>query len=386
MTSPTSFYGTRNCLEGYSFTEWPDLSTDRSPPNCAQKTSKYIPPIELCPRDGSSKNALFLVAIARTIGAYCGTSDVLLAIQTSHDNSTGFLRITWDGEKLWDELIHEVDTAIQGKYKHPTSIATVREILSLADYQHPCIALCRFDKVNSQVTGDYPTVFAFSHSSSCLELLSSTSAMHPTVSTQILAQISDLIRYASQHTSAKVSATPDLSPELLSIYEKGTDEDIIAAYPHLSPVKFAPEYLTQRFHDMPQETALRWYSNLSLDSPELSFESISYLEFHKKSNQIARWLLSLGLEQEGRVAVCLDRNLVFHTVMIGIMRAGGCYVPVSSPPFYAYTFLMIEQDRSRTSIGAKKVYCQRFRCSICLDFVKHHYRGFIWIRRHLPRR
>lgn len=345
MTFPTFFYGTRNCLEGYSFAEWPDLSSDRSPSNYIQKTSKYIPPIESCAQDGSSKISLFLVAIAKTIGAYCGTSDVLLAIQTSHDNSTGLLRITWDAERLWDELIHEVDSIIQGKHKHPTSIATVQGILSLADYQHPCIALCRFEKADSQVSRDYPTVFSFSHSSSSLELLSSTLAMHSTVSTQILAQVSDLIQYASQHTSAKISATPDFSPEVLSIYERGSDEDVVAAYPHISPVKFAPEYLTKRSHDMPQEMALRWYSNLSLDSLELSFESISYLEFHKKSNQIARWLLSLGLEQEGRVAVCLDRNLVFHTVMIGIMRAGGCYVPVSSLLFYVYAFLMVEQDR-----------------------------------------
>ncbi|KIM49051.1 hypothetical protein M413DRAFT_438219 [Hebeloma cylindrosporum] len=328
MAFPTFFYGTRNCLEGYSFTEWPDLSMNRSPSDCTQKTSKYIPPAESCPPYGSSKNSLFLVAIARTIGAYCGTSDVLLAIQTGRDNSTGLLRITWDGERQWDELIHEVDAIFKGKYRHPTSIAAVRESLSLANFQHPCIALCRFDKVNSQIAGGYSTVFSFSHSSSSLELLSSTSAMHSTVSTQILAQVSDLIRYASQHTSAKVSATPDFSFELLSICEKGSDEEVVAAYPHLFPVKFAPDYLTRRSNDMPQEMALRWYPNLSLDSPELSFESMSYLEFHKKSNQIARWLLGLGLEQEGRVAVCLDRNLLFHIIMIGIMRAGGCYVPI----------------------------------------------------------
>ncbi|KAI6005462.1 hypothetical protein EDD15DRAFT_2211895 [Pisolithus albus] len=32
---------------------------------------------------------------------------------------------------------------------------------------------------------------------------------------------------------------------------------------------------------------------------------------------------------EDKVAVCIDRNPMFHVVLFGILRSCGCYVPVS---------------------------------------------------------
>ncbi|KAG6898366.1 NRPS [Termitomyces sp. T32_za158] len=93
-------------------------------------------------------------------------------------------------------------------------------------------------------------------------------------------------------------------------------------------MSFATDYLSNRSVTHPNSIALQWYSDLSPDMPLHKSESLSYLSLHRMANQTARWLRKVGLETEDRVAICMTRNVLFHVAMIGIMRAGGCYVPI----------------------------------------------------------
>ncbi|KAF9483747.1 peptide synthetase [Pholiota conissans] len=313
-------------LADYAFSEWPDLSAHRSPLHCAHITSSQLAPIDVAKEP--SRNSFIILAIARIIGAYCGTNDLLLGVQTTRDGVIGLLRVAWNDEQRWETLFLTLTNSLSDAPNYPVSVSQVRNTLSLGDNQYPCLALCSFGQCALQSNSDYPATFSYDSSTRILKLSASIAVLHSTVSSQIMAQVQRLLDWAPHHASSFFANLPSFPSDVMSISERATDEEVALAYPHLPPVSFAPDYLALRAKDMPNSTAVRWYPELSLESPKQNYESISYLDLHRKANQVARWLLRNGLQPEGRVAVCLDRDLKFHIIMMGVMRAGGCYVPI----------------------------------------------------------
>ncbi|MGC5700440.1 amino acid adenylation domain-containing protein [Pseudomonas sp. NFXW11] len=61
---------------------------------------------------------------------------------------------------------------------------------------------------------------------------------------------------------------------------------------------------------------------------------LSYGELNRRANRLARQLLELGVRPDDRVALCLPRGPHLLTGMLGILKAGGCYVPIdpAQPP------------------------------------------------------
>jgi amino acid adenylation domain-containing protein len=55
---------------------------------------------------------------------------------------------------------------------------------------------------------------------------------------------------------------------------------------------------------------------------------LTYQELNEKSNRIAHWLIEQGIERESRVALLLERNQGFIIALLGVMKAGACYVPL----------------------------------------------------------
>src|SRR5260370_4415317 len=55
---------------------------------------------------------------------------------------------------------------------------------------------------------------------------------------------------------------------------------------------------------------------------------LSYGELEASANQLAHHLLSLGLEREAEVGLCLGHSLSFEIAALGILKAGGAYLPL----------------------------------------------------------
>ena len=75
--------------------------------------------------------------------------------------------------------------------------------------------------------------------------------------------------------------------------------------------------------------------NRSPDSIALVFESneklsysTTYKELDRFSNQLARQLISQGIGPEDRVAILLERGIELIVSILGILKAGACYVPI----------------------------------------------------------
>lgn len=72
-------------------------------------------------------------------------------------------------------------------------------------------------------------------------------------------------------------------------------------------------------------------------------ENLTYEEIDILSNQIARFLQKQGIEPEKRVVLCLERSWELIVAMLGVVKAGGVYVPVD-PVFPAQRIEFIVSD------------------------------------------
>ncbi len=58
--------------------------------------------------------------------------------------------------------------------------------------------------------------------------------------------------------------------------------------------------------------------------------SLSYGELNARANQLAHYLIGLGVKADDRVAICCPRNTDLIVGLLGILKAGGAYVPLDA--------------------------------------------------------
>ncbi|MFP2911577.1 amino acid adenylation domain-containing protein, partial [Pyxidicoccus sp. 3LFB2] len=63
---------------------------------------------------------------------------------------------------------------------------------------------------------------------------------------------------------------------------------------------------------------------------EYQGETLKYAELNGRANQLAHHLRSLGVGPEVRVGLCVERSLELVVSMLGILKAGGVYVPLDA--------------------------------------------------------
>ncbi|TAE52311.1 MAG: amino acid adenylation domain-containing protein, partial [Nostocales cyanobacterium] len=56
-------------------------------------------------------------------------------------------------------------------------------------------------------------------------------------------------------------------------------------------------------------------------------QKLTYLELNQKANQLANYLISLGVKPDTLVGICVERSLEMMVGILGILKAGGAYVP-----------------------------------------------------------
>ncbi|WP_113925697.1 non-ribosomal peptide synthetase [Cognataquiflexum aquatile] len=94
------------------------------------------------------------------------------------------------------------------------------------------------------------------------------------------------------------------------------------------------ESFNSKVQDLPpQITILNMFEEQVEKSPEaiaVEFEGkkLTYSALNKRSNQLANFLLKKNLRPESLVPICLDRSLEMIVGILGILKAGGGYVPI----------------------------------------------------------
>jgi aspartate racemase len=57
-------------------------------------------------------------------------------------------------------------------------------------------------------------------------------------------------------------------------------------------------------------------------------KKLSYLALNRYANQVAHYLISLGVQPEMLIGICADRSLKMVIAILGILKAGGAFVPL----------------------------------------------------------
>ncbi|RMH66210.1 MAG: amino acid adenylation domain-containing protein [Calditrichaeota bacterium] len=86
------------------------------------------------------------------------------------------------------------------------------------------------------------------------------------------------------------------------------------------------------------------------DHPALQFgeKRMSYRELDQRSSELAAQLLEKGVHTETRVGICLHRSFEMFISILGVMKAGGAYLPLD--PGYPSERLAYMMDDARTPV------------------------------------
>ncbi len=90
------------------------------------------------------------------------------------------------------------------------------------------------------------------------------------------------------------------------------------------------------------------------EAPAVYFENqqLSYRQLNAQANRLANYLQKLGIQTEDRVGLCVERSLEMIIGILGIMKAGGAYLPLD--PTYPPERLQYMLEDSRVSVMLTK--------------------------------
>lgn len=123
-----------------------------------------------------------------------------------------------------------------------------------------------------------------------------------------------------------------------SIFDK---DALLPDYENWPKVSYDQLFLTQ-CQDKPEKPAV--VSNN---------DTLNYEELELRSSQWAYWLSSDGVKRGDRVLVCMERCVELPAVLLGILRAGACYVPVD-PGFPPDRINIIIEDSDAVAVITDK--------------------------------
>jgi len=85
------------------------------------------------------------------------------------------------------------------------------------------------------------------------------------------------------------------------------------------------EYREECVHELFEEQARRSAGDVAI---EFEGQQLTYGELNERANQLAHYLRRIGIRPEVRVGICMERSLEMVVGLLGILKAGGTYVPL----------------------------------------------------------
>jgi amino acid adenylation domain-containing protein len=97
-------------------------------------------------------------------------------------------------------------------------------------------------------------------------------------------------------------------------------------------------------HTLIAEQAERRPTNIAVSFKD---KRLTYAELEEKSNQLAHYLINLGIEVESLVGLYVERSIEMVIAILGILKSGAAYVPIDPDLPAARIKLMMEDAKPR---------------------------------------
>ncbi|MEO1433703.1 MAG: amino acid adenylation domain-containing protein, partial [Cyanobacteria bacterium J06633_8] len=112
------------------------------------------------------------------------------------------------------------------------------------------------------------------------------------------------------------------------------------------------EYPKQCIHELFEAQVER---NKNATAVIFEDENLTYQELNIKTNQVAHYLRSIGVEPEVLVGICLERSVEMVIAILAILKAGGAYVPLDPDyPTERLNFIQ-EETQLKTVLTQEKI-------------------------------
>ncbi len=108
------------------------------------------------------------------------------------------------------------------------------------------------------------------------------------------------------------------------------------------------------------------------DAVAVVFEAqqLTYRELNRRANQLAHYLLTLGVGPDVLVGICVERSLEMVVGLLGILKAGGAYVPLDPEYSKSRLAFMLHDTQAPILLTQKRLHeClpQSVAKVVCLD-------------------
>ncbi|AQR78428.1 non-ribosomal peptide synthetase [Paenibacillus larvae] len=153
-----------------------------------------------------------------------------------------------------------------------------------------------------------------------------------------------LLQAAGNRPDQRINSVDILTDEDLNMYQKLNRTE--TPYPE-----------NQTIHGMFEQAASRFPEHLALASQQ---EEYTYAALNRRANQIAHLLLEKEVRKGDFVTIFMDRSLETIISLLGIMKAGGVYVPVDPDHPEERNSYIVEDTRS-AFILTKQIYADKAR-------------------------
>lgn len=104
--------------------------------------------------------------------------------------------------------------------------------------------------------------------------------------------------------------------------------------------------------DLIEEQAQRTPNAIAVSSEE---GSLTYAELNAQANQIANYLRRLGIRHESPVGMCMERGLEMVKGLLGILKAGGVYVPLDPSHPLERLLHIIDDSKAQVTLIQEKL-------------------------------
>jgi amino acid adenylation domain-containing protein len=105
--------------------------------------------------------------------------------------------------------------------------------------------------------------------------------------------------------------------------------------------------------------------------------SLSYQDLNAQANQFARYLQGYGIQPGARIALCHERSHELIVALLGILKAGGTYIPLD-PAYPSERLAFMLKDSQAEVLVTQQHLLERLPCAGPASFPGDQGRGVTW--------